>query len=942
MKDIIEISKEILEKTAGGLDIILSLFPQANTKKPFKIREERTESCTLHKMPDGNWILKDFGTGKSGQNAVQLYAQENSLSFSEATLLLAKEQGIDTGSGTAEKNEAKFKTLDQSQWDKEVEFDKNDFAYETKNFTAMELKTLGPFVTAEHCQKYGLFSLKWYAVKKEGKIKLVEPTDTFPIFIFCFDEAGKKFYKIYQPKSEDKKWRFFWKGEKPKGFIGGLEVLKKEMAKRKAKEAESLADEGTTEVQKAEKIDKAFLCSGERDAINMASLGYFVLWQNSETANLSSEQYKSIMNNVDELYNIPDLDDTGRIQGHDLAMKFLDIKTIWLPNWLRKRKDWRGNYRKDLCDYFELHKHEGKFLFEKKMKALVYNAYPLRFWDERSNKDGSIRYDFNNVHAFNFLYRNGFCRLNVEEEKEGYKFVHIKEHLVKEIKSIDVKDYINNFLEKRNIATSIRNMVYNTTRLSEAQISNLPRVDLDFTDYSKDSQMLFFSNSSWEITANKIVLHEKNNKQKFVWSDDIIDKRVKDIYSHKINPKAIKVEGDYFKIKKTDFHYDIEILEKDCDYLNFLIQISRVHWTSELLDGWDENKEEEREQYYKENLFNIAGPRLDDDQIAEQKAHLVNKIFVLGYLMHRYKHPNRAWAVYAMENAVLDDNESHGGSGKSILLKTPGILMNWKIIDARNTRMWENNFLFDGVTEHTDYILFDDADKNFKLANLYSSITGPLTVNPKNSKPFTIPFRDSPKYGVSSNYSLRETDPSTTRRLLFTSLSDYYHEAGETYEVKRDPTDDFGRALFSDWDDVQWNKLFNFLAQCVKFYLSVNEKINPPMEKVMLRNLQSEMGVSFMEWADDYFVDKLNVEFNKKEAFENLRTSQNSLRNTSRNKFVKKLKAWCKFNGYRFMPEERVDSAGRIQKPNESGKREDYLFIASELKDEEVEDKLPF
>lgn len=939
-KDIIQISKQVLEATNGGLDIIQSIYPQANPKKKFKLREERTESCTLHKMPDNNWILKDFGSNESGKNGVQLYARENSLQFAEATLILARQYGIDVGDNT-EKNEAKFRNIDQSQWDKEAVFDENNFAYETKDFTAVELKTLGPFVKPEHCHKYGLFSLKWYAVKKEGKITIVEPTNTFPIFIFCFEEAGNKFYKIYQPKSEDKKWRFFWKGKKPEGFLGGLDVLKKEMAKRKAEEAESLADEGALEVKTAKKIDKGMLCSGERDAINMASLGYFVLWQNSETAELKPAQYKSIMNNVDELYNIPDLDDTGKRAGHELAMKYLDIKTIWLPNWLRKRKDWRGNARKDLCDYFELHKYESKMELDKKMKTLTHNAYPLRFWDETTNKDGQLRYNFNNVHAFNFLFRNGFSRLNVEEEKEGYKFIYTNEHVVKEIKSIEVKDYINSFLERRNIATAIRNMVYNTTRLSEGQIANLPRLELDFTDYSKTMQMFFFSNQSWEITAHKIVSHTQNITQKFVWNNDIIDHRIKKTYSQKINPKAIKLEHDYFKIKKTDFHYDIEILEKNCEYLNFLIQISRMHWSAELVDDWD--NEEEQANYHKNNLFNIAGDRLDEDQKAEQKAHLVNKIFMLGYLMHRYKHPNRAWAVYAMENSVLDDNESHGGSGKSVLLKTPGILMNWKIIDARNTRMWENNFLFDGVSEHTDYILFDDADKNFRLANLYSSITGPLTVNPKHSKPFTIPFRDSPKYAISSNYSLRETDPSTTRRLLFTALSDYYHEAGEFYDTKRDPTDDFGHALFSDWNDEQWNKLFNFLAQCTRFYLSVNEKINPPMEKVMLRNLQSEMGVSFMEWADDYLSNMLNVEFNKKQAHEHLKTTQNSLKNISSNNFIKRIKAWCKFNGHHFMPKDKTDANGRIQKQNEEGKREDFLFISSEeISEDEIENKLPF
>lgn len=940
MSFIQDLSQEILRRTNGGLAIIQGLYPQANERHHFKLRDERTASCSLHKQKDGNYTVKDFGAGTPAKNAIQLYAEENGLDFTQATLLLAKAYHINTGQ-SQEKNEAKFRKIDQSEWQNDQGFDETGFCYETKDFTDTELKVLGPFVMAKVCEKYALYSLKWYAIKKEGKITIVEPTENFPIFIFVFGDKDKKFYKILQPKSEDKKWRFFWKGTKPNDFIGGLSVLQKEYAKRKANEEASYSDE-SEEVEEAQKIDMAFLCSGERDALNMASLGYFVLWQNSETAELKSKQYKRIMDNVQTLYNIPDLDETGRREGHNLAMQYLEIRTLWLPDWLQKKKDWRGNRRKDLCDFFELNSYYDKKVIDRKIKDLIYTAYPMQFWDEEIGKDKKKRYTVNNVHTFNFLHRNGFCRLDAPNEKDSYKYIHIDEHIVREIKSIHIKEYINDFAEKRRLSVPIRNMLYNTTRLSDAQIAALPRKELDFTNSYKDTQFLFFSNAVWRITPTRIDAFEHNLVQKYVWNEDTIDALIESKINREINTKAIKIEAPYFKIKKQHFYYDIEILEQDCEFLNFMVQISRMHWKAEI-EGLNE---EQTQEYWQNNKFSIASERLDEEQRTEHKAHLVNKIYALGYLLHHYKVASRPWLVYAMENGLVDDDESKGGSGKSVYLKAPSFLMNSKVIGSRNAKIWDNQHLFEGVTEQTKYILFDDADKYFKLENLYTNLTGGIDVNPKNNKQYMIPFYKAPKFAITSNYSLRKTDDSTLRRLLFVSTSDYYHAAGEYYEEERSPRDDFKHELFRDWTDIQWNKYINLCAQAIQFYLSVEEKINPPMDGVLLRNLQAQMGPSFIEWADYFLTNNLNKPFNKRLALEDLQTSKQSLKHISSTNFVKRVKAWCQFKEYTYMPDSAVDKSGRIQKKTEEGKVEDFLLIADnnydETKAEENETKLPF
>ena len=54
------------------------------------------------------------------------------------------------------------------------------------------------------------------------------------------------------------------------------------------------------------------------------------------------------------VYNIPDIGTTGRVKGTELALRFIDIHTIWLPDELANYRDHRGNPRKDFRDWIEI------------------------------------------------------------------------------------------------------------------------------------------------------------------------------------------------------------------------------------------------------------------------------------------------------------------------------------------------------------------------------------------------------------------------------------------------------------------------------------------------------------------------------------------------------------------------------------------------------------
>ena len=166
------------------------------------------------------------------------------------------------------------------------------------------------------------------------------------------DEKGNadKFYKIYEPLNVDKKWRFQYqpRGKKPQSYINGLFELI--AAYRDYNEAEERAfnsdpaNEGKP--YKEKKLPEAIICSGERDAICVRSLGYHPLWFNSETYKVTEEEYRQIARYVETVYNIPDIDTTGRVKGTELALRFIDIHTIWLPDELANYRDHRATPRK--------------------------------------------------------------------------------------------------------------------------------------------------------------------------------------------------------------------------------------------------------------------------------------------------------------------------------------------------------------------------------------------------------------------------------------------------------------------------------------------------------------------------------------------------------------------------------------------------------------------
>lgn len=920
--------ENILRATDGGLRIILDLYPQAKDcvgvrNKHFAIRDERTPSCSLRQFESQKygkiWQVTDFGGDGRGENAIDLYMHEKGFDrsrFYEALLQMASIYGVkDELDHTINKPDIRQRAARQDEQDGTRNFELNE------KLTEDELKVLGPRVTQRDVDDLHWHSVKWITNVKDRNVTVKYSNEHYPIFIReCLiapadgDKPEEKFCKVYEPLNCDKGFRFSYTpaGKKPRFYINGLSELKEAYHQMNSKEEkEWMRTHDENRPYKEKKLPEAFICSGERDSLCCHSMGYYPLWFNSETYQLSAEEYREIMKYVDVLYNIPDIDQTGVRKGKELALKYIDIHTVWLPKSLGRYKDNRGKSRKDLRDWMELRSEKKDF------KNLMKLAMPAKFWVSYQNKDGKWKHEIDTACLFNFLQLNGFFALH-DENSIITQYVRVEGNIVRKITVKDIREFVRAWVVERFEDRDILNLVLNTPRLSGAALESLQECDLDFTNYTAKSQLFFFPNKTIEVHDDGTITDYEpgsDDLHNYVWQENVI-------------PHHFKAMPDMFRIDRTkddkaNDKFDIEILNVESHFFGYLINTSRLYWRKEMETPFTDDPKAAAE-YRQNHLFDICGAGLTESEINEQKQNLINKIFTFGYMLHHYKSPSRAWAPMAMDNKIGEDNECNGRSGKSFFFKTLSFLMKTVKLSGRNPKLMDNPHVFDQVNQHTQMLLLDDCDRYLNTGLFYDNITSDMTVNPKNNQSFTIPFEDSPKIAFTTNFVPADFDPSSEARLLYMVFSDYYHQKTEDndYLESRSIRDDFGKDLYGRaYSEEEWMADINFFIQCCRFYLSLSDepiKILPPMENIVQRKFKADMGSNFEDWAYGYFSQEggnLDKMLQRDQVLEDFMGYAKTNRVTMQS-FTRKLKSFVQICPWviELNPDCLKNSSGRIQK----------------------------
>lgn len=344
--------KDIYAASNNGLDIILYYYPQAaecvDNKKHFKRRPDEDDASACLKRFGDVYKVTDFGDQGTAMSPIDICMNEENLRFTEAIAVLADRYNVtDELKRSVNKPEVRKRPakVDEAEGSKFFELE--------EKFTKEQLQILCSKVKQEHVE-----ALHWHVAKSFSYVRNREvttkcSTPTYPIFMReCQVDnpaPGKPdvFYKIYEPLNPDKQWRFSYTpdGAKPKEYINGLAELRASYRKYNEEEERIFRLDPANEDKpyQLKKLDEAIICSGERDSLCVKSLGYFPLWFNSETYKVSPEEIREIYKYVERIYNLPDIDATGIRKGTELALRFLDIYTIWLPDWLGNYNTGGGN-----------------------------------------------------------------------------------------------------------------------------------------------------------------------------------------------------------------------------------------------------------------------------------------------------------------------------------------------------------------------------------------------------------------------------------------------------------------------------------------------------------------------------------------------------------------------------------------------------------------------
>lgn len=225
---------------------------------------------------------------------------------------------------------------------------------------------------------------------------------------------------------------------------------------------------------------------------------------------------------------------------------------------------------------------------------------------------------------------------------------------------------------------------------------------------------------------------------------------------------------------------------------------------------------------------------------------------LIGYLLHTYKDPTKAFAVILAEETESD--KDGGGTGKGIFFKAISKIINTVIIDGKTFKQ-DKSFAFQRVGLDTKLVVFEDVKKNVDFEMFYPMITEGMTVEKKNKDELFIPYQDSCKIGMTTNYNVNVSGNHGKRRQKVFELYNFFKPG-------RSPEDYFGHKLFDGWDRDEWIRFYNLMFGAVQAYLQEGIKEMVNSEKLKKKQIRLNYGEEFLEWFEE-FTDDSPGNFNK-------------------------------------------------------------------------------
>ncbi len=187
----------------------------------------------------------------------------------------------------------------------------------------------------------------------------------------------------------------------------------------------------------------------------------------------------------------------------------------------------------------------------------------------------------------------------------------------------------------------------------------------------------------------------------------------------------------------------------------------------------------------------------------------------IGFILHGFRDPSCPQVLVLYDEKppgqTQDYESAEGGTGKGIIFTALSTLRKTVIIDGKSFNH-NSGFPWQRLDSDTQLVVLNDVKNDFVFSNLHSVVTDGISINRKHRPEIYIPYSQSPKFLVTTNFIIDTSDVSDRRRIKEIKLAPFYN-------LENTPKDEFERLLFEGWDYTEWNRFYNVMMDYVKDYL---------------------------------------------------------------------------------------------------------------------------